>query len=135
MRQKRLPVVVVVLTVVTVLAVLGLASCGFKRKLVSITVIPNKVTLGGPDLSVQFKAIGNYIHPPDSRDITDSVVWESAAPDVVSINATGLATSGLACGTNITITATAFSHPASKSGSVVIGTATVDVTCPGAVAH
>jgi hypothetical protein len=62
MRQKRLPVVVVVLTVVTVLAVLGLVSCGFKRKLVSITVIPNNVTLGGPDLTVQFKAIGNYIH-------------------------------------------------------------------------
>ena len=123
------------LSVVTLimLVAIGHEACGFKRKLVSITIIPDNVTLGSPGLSVQFKAVGNYIHPPDSHDITNSVKWESAAPQVVSIDQTGLATAGDACGTNITITATSFSDPENNSGSLVIGQATVNVTCAGAI--
>src|SRR5262249_18486297 len=107
-----------------------LPSCGFKRKLVSIDVIPDKATLGGPGLSLQFQAIGNYIHPPDSRDITTSVIWKSAAESVVSITSTGLATSGFDCGDNITITATGHSDPHDSSSGIVVGTAAVSVTCP-----
>ncbi len=127
MKQKRISSVVAVLTL---LAVVSVAGCGFKRKLVSITVIPDGATLGGPGLTIQFKAVGSYIHPPDSRDITDSVTWESAAPEVVDINQTGLATSGLDCGTGITITATGHSDPGDQSSGLVIGKATVDVPCP-----
>ena len=90
----------------------------------------NTVTLAGPGLDLQFKAVGNYIHPPDSRDITSSVAWQSAATQVVSINATGLATSGAVCGTNITITATAHSDPHDSSSGIVVGTAAVTVTQP-----
>jgi hypothetical protein len=124
MKHKRISSVVAVLTL---LAVVSVAGCGFKRKLVSITVIPDGATLGGPGLTIQFKAIGSYIHPPDSRDITDSVTWESAAPEVVDIDQTGLATSGLDCGTNITITATGHSDPGDQSSGLVIGKATVNV--------
>ncbi|MBZ5548976.1 MAG: Ig-like domain-containing protein [Acidobacteriia bacterium] len=127
MREGRLRFVVAAWTM---LAVLVLPSCGFKRQLVSITVIPNTVTLAGPGLDLQFKAVGNYIHPPDSRDITSSVAWQSAATQVVSINATGLATSGAVCGTNITITATAHSDPHDSSSGIVVGTAAVTVTQP-----
>jgi len=112
------------------LAVFALPSCGFKRKLVSIDIIPNAATLGGPGLKVQFKAIGNYVHPPDSHDITTTVTWESAATQVVTIDQTGLATSGVACGDNITITATGHSDPKDSSSGIVIGTAAVSVTCP-----
>jgi len=128
MRQGRLRFLVVAWTM---LAVLVLPSCGFKRQLVSITVIPGTVTIGGSDLTVQFKAVGNYIHPPDSRDITTSVVWQSAATEVVSISATGLATSGNVCGTNITITATGHHDPHDSSSGVVIGTALANVKLPG----
>ncbi|HYU48096.1 MAG TPA: hypothetical protein VEK84_18180 [Terriglobales bacterium] len=128
MGQGRLRFVVVAWTM---LAVLVLSSCGFKRQLVSITVIPNTVTLEGSGLNLQFKAVGNYIHPPDSRDITKSVVWQSAATDVVSIMATGLATSGNVCGTNITITGTGHRDPHDSSSGVVVGTAAVTVKLPG----
>lgn len=130
MRQRRLQFVVVA---GTMLAVLLLASCGSKRQLVSITVIPDTVTIGGSNLTLQFKAVGNYIHPPDSRDITTSVVWQSAAKEVVDINATGLATSGSVCGTNITITATGHSDPHDSSSGVVVGTAAVTVKLPGCI--
>jgi hypothetical protein len=125
MRRSRLAILGML-----VLAVLLLPSCGFKRQLVSITMIPNQATLGGPGLTLQFQAIGNYIHPPDSRDITNSATWTSAATDVVSVDAHGLAESGEGCGTGITITATAHSDPRDSSSGIVIGTAAVDVTCP-----
>jgi hypothetical protein len=113
-----------------ILTALLLPSCGFKRKLVSITVSPDKATLGGPGLDLQYTAIGNYVHPPDSRDITESVTWASAAPDVVAIDSHGLAVSRLACGTNIPITATAHSDPHDSSSGIVVGTVSVSVTCP-----
>jgi len=125
MKSSRLPVLAFLM-----LAVLLLPNCGFKRKLVSITVTPDKATLGGPGLDLQLKAVGNYIHPPDSRDLTDTVTWESAAPQVVSVDAHGLATSGVACGTDITITATAHSDPHDSGSGLVIGTAAITVTCP-----
>ena len=112
------------------LAVFALASCGFKRKLASITVIPSGANITGTGVKVQFKAVGNYVHPPDSRDITNSVIWESAAPQIVTIDQNGLAVSQFACGTNITITATAHSDPNDSHSGVVVGTAAVGVTQP-----
>jgi hypothetical protein len=112
------------------LAVLALPSCGFKRKLVSITIIPDAANITGAGVQVQFQAIGNYVHPPDSRDITNSVVWASAAPQIVDINQAGLATSGAGCGADITITATAHSDPNDNNSGVVVGTAAVSVTQP-----
>jgi hypothetical protein len=112
------------------LAVLFLPSCGFKRQLVSITLIPTTANIIGTGVQVQFKATGNYIHPPDSRDITTSVAWLSAAPQIVSIDAAGLATSGDGCGSGITISATAHSDPHDSSSGIVVGTAAVSVTQP-----
>jgi hypothetical protein len=125
MRRGRLRLVVAAWTM---LAVLALPGCGFKRQLVSITVIPDTVTIVGPGVNVQFKAVGNYIHPPDSRDITNSVVWQSAATQVVTITAAGLATSGTTCGTNITITATGHSDPHDSSSGLIVGLAAVSVS-------
>jgi hypothetical protein len=112
--------------------VLGLSSCGHDQKLISITINPSGATITGTGVVVNFQAIGTYIHPPENKDITTSVVWTSAAPQVVSIvSNTGVATSGTGCGTNITITATAYSNPQNHTGSVVVGTATVSVSHPG----
>jgi len=102
---------------VVVAAFLAFPSCGFDRKLVSITINPPGASIVGPGVVVNFQAIGNYIHPPDSRDITTSVVWTSAAPQVIDIvSNTGVATSGAVCGTNITITATWYSNPRPRPG-------------------
>jgi hypothetical protein len=125
----------IVLGVVTLIAVASfLPGCGFKRKLVAITVTPDGVQVTGTGVIVNFKAVGSYIHPPDTRDITDSVLWESAAPQIMSIDPhTGVATSGAGCGSNIGITATAFTNAEAMSGTAVIGQALISVTqasCP-----
>ncbi len=114
--------------VLVMAALLVFPSCGFKRQLVSITIDPPGASIVGSGVTVNFKAYGNYIHPPDTRDITDSVVWASAAPQVIKILSPGVAESQFACGTNITITATWYSNPQTQSGSVVVGTAVVNVT-------
>jgi hypothetical protein len=116
---------------VMVAGLLCFPSCGFKRQLVAITINPPEATIMGAGIQVDFQAIGTYIHPPDTRIITDSVVWTSAAPQVVGIvSNTGVATSGDVCGTNITITATGHSDPHDSASGVVVGTALVNVKLP-----
>jgi hypothetical protein len=113
---------------VTAAALLSLPSCGHDQKLVSIAVTPTGLSITGDGLIVDFKALGTYIHPPENKDITNSVVWASSLPQAISIDPnTGVAVSGTACGTNILITATVYSNPQNKTGSVVVGTAPVNV--------
>jgi hypothetical protein len=129
----KLSYVGLALGALVILAVLlSLPSCGHDQKLISVTVTPSGANITGTGVEVDFKALGTYIHPPENKDITNSVVWASAAPEVVSIvSNTGVAKSGSVCGTNITITATAYSNPQNKSGSVVVGTAAVSVSIKG----
>src|SRR5215469_16386392 len=100
---------VAVVAVIAAASLLG--SCGAPRRLVSITVSPDNVTFGGAGLQVNYTAVGSYENPVETRDITNSVLWQSAAPEVISIDPnTGVAFSGAACGQNITITATHFAN-------------------------
>jgi hypothetical protein len=120
-----------VLAVAAILVgVFAVPGCSEGRKLVGITVLPQNESITGSGGIVHYRAIGSYTHPPESRDLTLSVVWTSSSPQVISIDAaTGIATSGLGCGTNILITAALYSKPANpSSGSVAIGTTTVNVT-------
>src|SRR5690349_15670061 len=82
-------------------------SCARDQQLVSITVQPGTETFGAPNipvsadagLNVQLRALGNYIHPPVTKDITDQVTWASNTPDMVTVNSTGLITAtGNSCG-------------------------------------
>ena len=118
------------LIIICTIAIL-LPSCGADKKLVSITVSPSNVAITGAGLNLQFAAIGNYVHPPITQDITSTVVWKSSADQIVSFSTPdkpGLATSGLGCGTNIPITATVYSNPSNPpAGTAIIGTATVSV--------
>jgi hypothetical protein len=108
-----------------------LPNCGANKQLVSITVSPSGANITGAGLNLQFTAVGNYIHPPVTQDITNTVVWKSSADQIISFstpNTPGLATSGLGCGTNIPVTATVYSNPSNPpAGTAIIGTATVSV--------
>ncbi len=120
---------------VLLVAVFALAAmftgCGAPRRLTSIAVLPDGINITGAGLVVNFKALGTYENPTETRDITDTVVWASAAPQIISIDAnTGVATSGLGCGTNITITATYFANHPDQTGATVVGSAGVSVTQP-----
>jgi len=128
--------------VATTLCVLGLPSCGHEQELVSITIQPTIETFGSVTtslaedtlLSVQLKALGNYIHPPVTKDITDQVTWASNTIKMVTVSSTGVITpAGEACGSTL-ITATVTTNKSagnlSSSGAEVIGTMTANVICP-----
>jgi len=117
------------------LSLVASLSCGQDHKLVAITVKPDGFTFsnaaGGE--TVQYTATGEFVHPPETRDITLQVVWSSPTPDVIAVNAKGLGTvAGVACGTNIPVTATASTNlRLPPSGNIVIGSATVNVKLVG----
>ena len=130
-----------VVIVAVVVCVLGLPSCGHEQELVSITIQPAVETYGATNIpvrddtgpSVQLKALGNYIHPPVTKDITDQVTWASNTPQMVTVSSTGVITpTGEACGGAL-ITATVTTNKSigniSSSGAAVIGTMTANVVC------
>ncbi len=109
-----------------------LIGCGFKRKLVTIEVEPPAATFGTPAIGAQidFTALGHYIHPPDTHDITSQATWKTDVPQLVSVNAGVVSPLG-GCGVaNI-------SASVQQDGNLVIGFATVTINdptnpiCPG----
>lgn len=80
---------------------LCLSSCARPTQLVSISITPSSGgTFGAvdPSLYFQFKAIGTYIHPPKTVDITNQVNWQSDNPQVIQITAAGVASPNQDCG-------------------------------------
>jgi hypothetical protein len=126
-------------TLVAVGAALSLPSCGHDQKLTGLTIQPQTFTFLTPDpqATEQLTALGTYIHPPATMNITQQVKWSVDFADVVTISQSGVVspvgTGG--CG-GVDITATA---PAGTGGSnnvvVAVATVTVDdpsnVLCPG----
>lgn len=120
--------------VFVLLVLIGSLSCGRGRELVSITVQPSQATFFTPNPSgqIQFTALGNYIHPPVTQDITSQVTWKTDVTQLVTINSGGIASpTGTGCGV-ANVSATMNQH-----GNLVTGTATVTVNdptnpvCPG----
>src|ERR1022692_5025193 len=66
---------------------LSLSSCARSTKLTGITIQPPSGTFGAVDPTIffQFKALGTYIHPPKTVDITNQVTWQSDNPQVIQI--------------------------------------------------
>jgi uncharacterized repeat protein (TIGR02543 family) len=125
---------------VMVAALLAFPSCGFNKRLVNLQVQPGLATYPSPNSGkVDFSAIGTFIHPPSTEDITTKVTWSTDVPELLTLNADGLAEavapSGAGCGI-ADIIATA-KEGTGGSGNVVIAYATVtvqDITdprCPG----
>jgi hypothetical protein len=122
-------------------AALSLPSCGHDQKLVSLTIQPAAFTFLEPyspppgNATEQYRAIGTYIHPPATIDVTSQATWK-IDDGVVTMSSPGLFTpaSGYCGGGNISATL-----PEGTGGSSNIVTAyatvTVDnptvVNCPG----
>ena len=119
----------------------ALSGCGHDQQLVSITIEPATETFGAETipvnldagLNVQLRALGSYIHPPVTKDITNQVTWVSNTPDMVTVNATGLITAtGHSCGSTI-ITATVMTNHSTgdipSTGALVTGSMTARVVC------
>ncbi len=120
-------------SVVTLLAAMNFLSCGNKLKLVSIAVHPTSFTFFTPDPTgkVVFTALGSYMHPPDTRDISGRVMWKTDSPNLVQFSGSTVSPTGNGCGVG-TVSASL-----SEGGNLVTGYATVTVNdptdpiCPG----
>src|SRR5579864_1871491 len=88
---------------------IAILSCARDQQLDFIEVQPSVENFGAVDPSlgpVQLKAIGHYIHPVVTKDITDQAAWSSNTPAVAVVTATGsLSPGGVDCG-NAVISAT-----------------------------
>jgi len=124
-----------------VLWVTGLTGCAHEQQLTSIEVQPKTETFGASNIpvsanagsSVQLRALGSYIHPPVTKDVTGQATWNSNTPDLVTVNSTGLVkATGLACG-NALVSATVTTNKSvgdvSSTGAIVTGFMTATVVC------
>ncbi|MGA7342541.1 MAG: Ig-like domain-containing protein [Terracidiphilus sp.] len=105
-----------------------LTGCVASPSLTSITVSPGTMNFGGSGLTAQLRAVGFYTHPghpAETKDITDSVTWSSSAVQCVTVDNTGMITSGGNICSNILVTASAPGF-----NGFISGTMTVNVTQP-----
>jgi hypothetical protein len=120
---------------------LSLSSCGRSQELVSIQVQPTVETIGATNIpvnqdagqQVQLRALGSYIHPPVTKDITDQVTWASNDTQMFTVNSTGLLTAtGNACGGTLvsaTVTTNNSTGGISSTGAIVTAYMTANVVC------
>jgi len=118
-----------------VFSLVAMLSCAHDQQLVGITIKPEVENFGSADpaLNVQLRAIGNYIHPPVSKDITDQVIWNSNTPNMVTVTTTGLLSpAGFACGNALVSATVQTNHSVgnrSSSGAIISGYMTANVAC------
>src|ERR1700676_4265542 len=84
--MKRSYIVLALGALVTAGALFTFPSCGHQEKLVAVTVQPSSFTFLTQAGSEQYTAIGTYIHPPATKDITKQVTWK-VDDGVVNIHA------------------------------------------------
>ena len=76
-----------VLCLTALFAAVNFLSCGNKLKLVSIDLQPGSAKFLTPDPNglIVFTALGTYIHPPATRDITGRVTWTTDNPQLLVV--------------------------------------------------
>jgi hypothetical protein len=122
-------------------SLLAVSSCGDPQELVSIQIQPGTETIGSSNvpvsqdagIQVQLSALGTYVHPPVTKDITNQVTWASNTPQLVTVNSSGLMTAtGFLCGGGLvsaTVTTNSDGSGVSSSGAIVTGNMTANVVC------
>ena len=122
--------------IVAALALFSSPSCGRNQDLVSISVQPNSVTFLSPgtNITFQLKAFGTYIHPPETKDITNQVTWQSGSTDLVLVTSAGVVSTANTGHCGVTdVLANVFTDAGNAQGNVITGSATitvVDTTVP-----
>jgi len=90
----------VVALIATATVFLSFSSCAYNQHLVSISIPSSGGTFGAadPSLFFDFKAFGTYIHPPQTKDLTNLVTWQTDNPQVVQVSSAGVVSPNLGCG-------------------------------------
>jgi len=127
--------------IVVAISLLSVSSCGDPQELVSIQIEPSAQAFGASNipliqdvgLQAQLTALGNYVHPPVTKDITDQVTWASSVTQVVTVSSTGqVSVTGTACGGSLitaTVQTNADASGVSSSGAIVSGSIIASVIC------
>ena len=127
--------------IIAATSLFSVSSCGRGQELVSIAIQPTVETFGASNIpvidnrgaQVQLRALGTYIHPPVTKDITGQVTWASNDVQMFTVDSTGMLTAtGLACGGSLisaTVTTNKSAGGLSSSGAVVTGYMTANVVC------
>jgi hypothetical protein len=122
-------------------SLLFVPSCARDQELVSIQIQPAVQTFGASNipvsadagLNVQLRALGTFIHPPVTKDITNQVVWSSNTPGIATVSSTGLLTAtGVDCGGTIvsaTVTTNRSAGGVNSGGALVTASMTANVVC------
>jgi hypothetical protein len=112
---------------------LNTASCGFNQHLVSIQVVPPGATFQAVGASIVFHAIGTYIHPPATKDITNLVTWSVDSQNLVTISNTSQVTAVSICGSG-NLYASYYDSPNQVTGSAFLtGTGAGTSACNQAI--
>ena len=123
----------VVATLVMAVVLLNLSSCAREQKLESITLSPSGgFVFGGYGATGTFTAYGNFIHPPETKDVTSQVVWSVDIANFGTINQQGVMTYQRSdgCGHGL-VNATYNNPPGNPQGSVIVGSAPVKGSLSG----
>ncbi len=131
----------IVALITTAALLLSISSCADPQELVSITIQPTNETIGASTIplsvdagyKVQLTALGSYLHPPVTKNITDEVTWLSSDLQMFTIDSSGVLTAtGRSCGSTqiaASLQTNADTSGVSSSGAVVTGYMTAAVTC------
>jgi hypothetical protein len=119
---------------------LSLSSCGRSQQLTAITIQPATFTFLTPDptLSANFTALGTYIHPPETKDISSLVTWSSDVPQLLAMTGSTVSPTGNGCG--VVNVSASYNHGTGADGNLVTGYSTVTINnpleaiCPGGTA-
>jgi hypothetical protein len=87
--------------ILTSISLLTLSNCARNQHLMSIAIQPSAgANFGAVDntLVVDFKAFGTYEHPPETKDITSLVTWQSDTPEVAQVSSAGVVSPNTNCG-------------------------------------
>jgi hypothetical protein len=112
------------LVLTVLLPAILMPSCARDQQLTSITVQPTNITFEGVGAAVQMTAIGNYIHPSATKDITNTVQWRIDVQNLATVTSGGFVTATSVCGAG-NVVASYYNPPGQPHGSVIIGTAAI----------
>jgi Bacterial Ig-like domain (group 2) len=76
-------------TVLTSTATVTVSSTPAPEPLLSLTIVPNSISVGNLQDTGQFLAIGTFSTTPNVQDLTNSVAWLSSEPSVFPVNTNG----------------------------------------------
>jgi len=119
-------------SVVSATAAVTITATTAPEPLLSLTIIPSSITVGNLQDTGNFLAIGTFSSVPYVRDLTNTVTWISAEPDVFPVTTDSAAQNDGAPGGIVTAfgSGTAVIIAEAVSSDKTIQTATATFSCP-----